>query len=156
MISSHRIPSIAILWIFIFINQYYDHSASTSLGKGEGVDEEINKKWHRKEGAQSKKWCPSHKFFYALFSVTQTLFLLGFASNPGSITATNKKNTSKEVPTSISEITIIYLHKNIIPPLCQCGMFIQIVSKNSTASEDVIFYLLWYNVISWSSFSLIL
>ena len=152
MISSHRIPSIAILWIFIFINQYYDHSASTSLGKGEGV----NKKWHRKEGAQSKKWCLSHKFFYALFSVTQTLFLLGFASNPGSITATNKKNTSKEVPTSISEITIIYLHKNIIPPLCHCGMFIQIVSKNSTASEDVIFYLLWYNVISWSSFSLIL
>ena len=45
MISSHRIPPIAIR----------GHSASTSLGKGKGVDEESNKKRHRKEGVQSKK-----------------------------------------------------------------------------------------------------
>ena len=28
---------------------YRDYSASTSHGKGEGVDEESNKNWHRKE-----------------------------------------------------------------------------------------------------------
>ena len=31
------------------------HSASTSLGKVEGLDEESNKIRHRKEGVQSKK-----------------------------------------------------------------------------------------------------
>ena len=113
------------------MNLYRDHAASRSLGKGEGVDEESNKKWHRKEGVQYKKWCPSHKFFYAIFSVTQSLFLLGFSSNPGNITATNKKSSSKKVPTSISEITIKYLHKNIkILPLCQCFLFIQNVTNS--------------------------
>ena len=33
---------------------YRGHSASTSHGKGEGVDEE-NNKLHRNEGVQSKK-----------------------------------------------------------------------------------------------------
>ena len=49
--------------------------------------------------------------FYALFSVTQSLFLLGFSSSPDNITANNKKSTSKKVPTSMSEITIKYLLK---------------------------------------------
>ena len=110
------------------MNFYRDHSPSTSLGKWEGVDEESNKKGHRKEGVQSRQWCPLQKFFYALFSVTQSLFLLDFSSSPGNIIASNKKSTSKKVPASISEITIKYLYKNIIiPPLCQCGLFIQIV-----------------------------
>ena len=62
------------------------------------------------------------------FSGTQSLFLLGFSSSPGNITASNKKSTSMKVPTIISEIAIKYLHKSIIiPPLCQCGLFIQIV-----------------------------
>ena len=39
MISSHRIPPLAI-----YIYLYRGHSASASLGKGEGVDEENNKK----------------------------------------------------------------------------------------------------------------
>ena len=104
---------------------YRGHSASTSLGKGEGVGEESSRKWHRKDGVQPKKYL-SHKFFYVLFSVTQSLFLLGFSSSPGNMTASNKKSTSKKVPNNISEITIKYLHKNIIiPPLCQCGLFIQ-------------------------------
>ena len=34
MISSHRVPAIAILYL------YRGHSASTSIGKEEGVDEE--------------------------------------------------------------------------------------------------------------------
>ena len=34
---------------------YSGHSASTSLQKGEGTDEESSKKGHRKEGVQSKK-----------------------------------------------------------------------------------------------------
>ena len=101
----------------------------------------------------SKKWCHSHKFFYVLFSVTQSLLLLCFSSSRGNIAASNKNSTSKKVPTSFSEITIKYLYKNIIiPPLSQCGLFIQNVSKNLIASEDVIFYLLSYNVISWSFF----
>ena len=92
------------------------NSVSTSLGKEEG---ERNKKWHRKEGVQSKKWCPSHKFSYIHFSVTDNL------------TANNKKSTSKKDATIVSEITIQYLHKNIIIPLlCQCGLnFLKFQSK---------------------------
>ena len=40
MISSHRTPPIAIMF------PYRGYSASTSLGKQEGVDKESNKKWH--------------------------------------------------------------------------------------------------------------
>ena len=40
----------------------------------------------------------------------------------------------------------------IIPLLCQHGLFIyKCVSKNAIASKDKIFYLLWYNVVRWSS-----
>ena len=125
MISSHRIPPIAILCIFIGAIQQVRHLKKVTKRTKRKL-EESNKKWHRKQGVQSKKSCPSHKFFYVLFSVTQSLFLLGFSSSPGNITASNKKSTSKKVPTSISEITIKYLHKNIIiPPLCQCGLFIK-------------------------------
>ena len=55
---------------------YRKHSASMPYGKGEAVDKESNKKWHRKEDLQPKNWCSSHKFFNVLFSVTQSLFLL--------------------------------------------------------------------------------
>ena len=99
MISLHRIPHIAILCVFIEPIQQVRH-----LGRG-GVNEGSNKKWHRKEGVQSKKWCPSHKFFYVLFPVTQSLFLLGFSWSPDNITARNKKSTSKKEPTSVSEIS---------------------------------------------------
>ena len=34
-----------------------------------------------------------HKFFYGLFSVTQSLFLLGFSRRTDNITARNKKGT---------------------------------------------------------------
>ena len=147
------------------MNLYRDHPASTSLGKEEGVDEEMHKKWRRKEDVRWKKWClshkflyVSHKFLYVLFPVTQSLFLLGFSSSPGNITASNKKSTSKKVPTSISEITIKYLHKNIIiPPLGQSGLLIQNVClKIQLCLKMWFFYLLWYNMLSWSFFSLIL
>ena len=84
---------------------YRGHSASTSLGKGEGVGEESSRKWHRKDGVQPKKYL-SHKFFYVLFSVTQSLFLLSFSWSPDNITASNKKSTSKKEHTSVSEVTI--------------------------------------------------
>ena len=130
---------------------YMGHSTSTSLGKGERVNGESNKKWHRKEDVQSKKWCPWHKFFYVLFSVTQS-FLLGFSWSFDNITVSNKKNTFKKEPKSVSEITISHLQKNIII-LCQCVLFIHTrVPKNSLGSKDVIFYLVWYNVIRWSSY----
>ena len=44
----HRIPPIAISYIFIGAIQQVRHL-------GRGVDEESNKKCHRKEGVQSKK-----------------------------------------------------------------------------------------------------
>ena len=124
------------------MNHYWNHSASTWIGKGDGVDEERNKKWHRKEGVWQKRQCPSHKFFYVLFSVTQFSFLPGFSSSPGNITASIKQNTSKKVPTSISEITIKYLHKNLrIPPLCQSGLFIQNVSLKIQLLLEMWFFL---------------
>ena len=72
-LTSQRILTTAILCIFIgAIKQVYH------LRRRE--DEKSNKEWHRKEGVQSKKWCPSHKFhnfLYVFYSVTQSLFLLG-------------------------------------------------------------------------------
>ena len=61
---------------------YRSHLASrydTSIVKGEGVEEKSNNKQHRKKIVQSKKMMSSYKFFYVLFSVTQTLFPLGFS-----------------------------------------------------------------------------
>ena len=132
------------------LHLFRDHSASLSIGKGKGKDKEINRKLYRKDGVQSKKWCSSHKFSYILFSVTQ-FFLLAFSWSSDNITV-SKKNTSKKEPASISEITISYLQKNIIISLlCQCGLFIHTcVSRNSVLSQDVIFYLLWYNLMRWS------
>ena len=72
--------------------------------EGEGSRGTKQQKW-RKEGVKSKRWCLSHKFFYVFFSVTQSLFLLGFSWS-SDITASNKKSTSKKKPTSVSEITI--------------------------------------------------
>ena len=131
---------------------YRDHSARTSIGKAEREDKESNRKWHRKEGVRSKKWYPSRKFSLYFFSVTQSI-LLGFSWNSNNIKVSKKKSTFKKEPTSISEITISYLHKKIIIPLlCQCGFFIHTyVSKKSIVSKDAIFYLLWYNLIRWSS-----
>ena len=104
---------------------------------------------HRKEGVQSKKWYLSHKFFYLLFSVTQS-FLLGFSWRSDNITACNKKSTSNKESTSVSEITIYYLHKSIIILLlCQCALFIN--TSMSIVFKDVIFYLVWYYPMRWSS-----
>ena len=58
---------------------------------GRGADNEINKKWYRKEDVLSKKWCASQKFFCAIFSVTQSLFLFGFSWGSDNITASNRK-----------------------------------------------------------------
>ena len=83
----HRMPPIAILYIFIEVIQQVRHL-------GRSVDKESNKKWYRKEGVQSKKWCSSQKFFCVLFSVTQSLFLFGFSWSSDNITASNIKKTS--------------------------------------------------------------
>ena len=48
----------------------------------------------------------SYKFFHVLFSVTQSLFFLGFSRSSDNITASNKESTSEEEPSSVSEITI--------------------------------------------------
>ena len=143
--TSHTIPPIAILCIFIEAIQQVHHLER-------GVDEESNKNWNRKEAVQSKKWCPSHKFFDVLFSVTQPLFLLDFSWRFDNITANNKNSTSKKRPTNVSEITMKYLHKNvIILLLCQLLFVDACVHKILIVSKDLVFYLFWYNVIPWSS-----
>ena len=109
------------------------------MGRGREYKKEATKK-HRKESVQSKKWYPSHKFSYVLFSVTQS-FLLGFSWSSESITASNKKCTSKKEPTSSSEITIQYLHKNVKIPLpYQCGLFI-----NAEVSKNLIGLKMWFS-----------
>ena len=67
----------------------------------EGVDKTSDKKWHKKEGVQPRKWCFPHKFFYAPFCVTQ-FFHVGFSWSSDSITAYEKKNTSKSLWPSFS------------------------------------------------------
>ena len=62
-------------------------------------------KRHRKESVQSKKWYPSHKFFYVLFSVAQS-FLLGFSWSSDSVTASNKKSASKKKYISVNNYII--------------------------------------------------
>ena len=134
MILLHRIPHIAILCVFLGAIQQV-----RPLGRG-GVNEESDKKWRRNEGVQSKKWCPSHKFFYVLFSVTQSLFLLGFSWSLDSITASNKKNTSKKEPTSVSEVTTIFAPKKFNSTnLSMWVVYATSVSKNSVMYQDVIF-----------------
>ena len=78
---------------------YRGHSASMPLRKQEGVEEKSNKKWYRTDGVLSKK-------VNLLFSVTQSIFLLGFSRSSDSTTASNKKSTSKKEATSASEITL--------------------------------------------------
>ena len=51
---------------------------------------------HKREGVQPKKRCLSYKFFNVLFPVTQ-FFLLGFSWSSVNITATKKKNMSKNL-----------------------------------------------------------
>ena len=77
------------------------------------------------------------------FFVTQSFFL-SFSQNSDYTTASYIKSTSKKEPISVSEITISYLHKNIIIPLlCKSRLFIHaFASKNLIVSKDVIFYLL--------------
>ena len=119
---------------------------------GRRVDKENNKKWHSREGVLSKSRCLSRKFFFVLFSVTPSLFLLGFSQSSHNITASSKSSASRKKPTSVSKITLQNLHKNVIPLLCQCGLFIHTcMSKNSIVTKDLIFYLLWYGVVRWSS-----
>ena len=146
MVSSHRIPTITILCIFIGAIQQV-----SQLGRGRENTKKATENDIERRACSQKKLYPSHKFFFVLFSVTQSLFLLGLSWSPD-VTASIKKSTSKKQPTSISEITISYLHKNIIPLLFQCGLFIHTcVSKSSVVSQDLIFYLFWYNMLRCSS-----
>ena len=50
---------------------YRGHSAGKSIGKGEGDYKESNRKWHRKEGVQSKK----------IISLTQILLCTFFCNS---------------------------------------------------------------------------
>ena len=101
------------------------------LGRGTEKEESNRKLYRTKEGVQSKKWYHLHKFFYLLFSVTQS-FLLGFSWSSDNITASKKQSILKKKPASVPEITKSYFQKNIIISLlCQCGLLIHTcVSKN--------------------------
>ena len=60
--------------IYIYVHVYRVHPESTSLGNGEGVDKESNKRCYRIEGVQSKKWCPTQKFFHVLLAPNKSIF----------------------------------------------------------------------------------
>ena len=131
MISSHRTPRKAILYIFIGTIQHVRH-----LGRGiDRAGKESSKNDIERRVCSRKSDVPHN--FYVLFSATQT-FLLGFPWSSKNITTSNKKSTSKNEPISVSEITIWYFHKNtIIPLLCQYGLFIHTcLSKNVIVFKD--------------------
>ena len=129
MISSHGIPTIAILCIFIGPIQQVRHLGRERKQTKKAAKNDIERR------ACSQKIDIPHKFFYGLFSLTQS-FLLSFSWSSDNITASNKKSTCKKEPISVSEIAISYLNKNIIiPQLCQCGLFVQTcVPENSLVS----------------------
>ena len=123
---------------------YKDHSARTSFGKEEGVDEKSNKKWHRKDGVQSEKRCPYPSKHF--FSETQSLCLLGFSWSPDNIKVSNRAYQY------IWNNHIIFAQKYYnFTTLSMWVVYATCVPKNSIVSQDMISYLLWYNVIHWSS-----
>ena len=132
MVSSHSIPSIAILRIFLAAIQQ-----THQVGRGmEKTKKATENDIERKECSQ-KSNAPhiiSSMFFFPQLN-------LGFSWSSDNITVSKKKSTSRKEPTSLSKITISYLHKNIIILLfCQCGLSIHTcVSKNSVVSKDLIF-----------------
>ena len=77
------------------------------------VGKKSEKKWHRVKGVQPKKWCSSHKFFYVLFSVTQS-FLFGFSWSSDNIARSNKKNTSGSLSVYLRQlynnVGCLYIH----------------------------------------------
>ena len=98
MISSHRIPPILILCIGPF-------SKYVTLEWGEEGPKKQQKNGIEKK-ACSQKVITLTQILLCTFSMTQSLFLLGFSWSSDNITASNKKSTSKKEPTSASEITI--------------------------------------------------
>ena len=91
-----------------------------SRRKGKGVDGESKKSDVECQRAVKKIMSP-HKFFYGLFSVTQSLFLLGFSRRTDNITARNKKGTYGPVKAlyldTFHAVWVVYttcLSKNLI------------------------------------------
>ena len=84
------------------------HWASTSLGKGKGVDKKSNKELHRKEEVQSKVLCPSHKFFY-IFSLKLNLsFLVSHEALIILQQATKTAHSRKNLPVYPKKLYNIY------------------------------------------------
>ena len=98
MISSHRIPPILILCIGPF-------SKYVTLEWGEGGPKKQQKNGIEKK-ACSQKVMSLTQILLCTFSITQSLFLIGFSRRSDNIKASNKKSTSKKEPSSASEITI--------------------------------------------------
>ena len=63
----------------------------------EGADEKGNKKWYKKEGVQPKKKMMSLAQILSCTFCCNQSFLLGFSWKSDNITASNKKNTSKNL-----------------------------------------------------------
>ena len=108
------------------------------------VDKESNKKWHRRDGMQSKKGCLLH-IFPLFFFVTQSLFLLGSSESSDNITKSNKKSTSKAYQ-CIWNNFIIFAQKYYSFITLSSGLFIDTcVPKNSikiwiSTSFDIAWY----------------
>ena len=75
-----KLQEILEILIFSTVHSWYHHTeyyasstpllTSTSLGKGEGVDEENNKQSHKKEGMQSKTVISLKQILLRTFLVT--------------------------------------------------------------------------------------
>ena len=104
------------------------------------------------EGEQgAKNCCPSHKLWNSVFP--SWFFMKLWSRNPcfDNITVSYRKNTSMSVSVYLRSLYNICT-KNIIPLLCQYGLFINIfMYKNVIVSKDAIFYYHWYNMVPWSS-----
>ena len=104
------------------------------------------------EGEQgAKNCCPSYKLWNPIFPSWS--FMKLWSRNPcfDNITVSYKKNTSMSVSVYLRLLYNICT-KNIIPLLCQYGLFINtFMYKNVIVSKDAIFYYHWYNMVPWSS-----
>ena len=118
MVPSHRIPTIAILCIFLGAIQQVHQVGREREKTKEATENDIER-----GRAVKKSDAPHTNSSIFFFSVTQSF--LGFSRSSDNIAVSKKKSTSKKESTSISEITISYLLKNIIILLlCQYGLFI--------------------------------
>ena len=131
---------------------YRDHSASTSLGKR-------GSKWRMQQKVTQKGGCAVEK----VMSLSQILLCTFFSNSifiPSWVLTKPWLYYSEQQKQHIQERAYQCIWSNYImfaqkyynsTNLWMWVVYATCVSKNSVVYQDVIFHLLWYNVIRWSS-----